>query len=110
MKAALPDYGTLVIGFTIFANVVTAAVILATMGKNKGLLYDQGPPWMVALSVLCLLFLWFDLFMAREVAFWFAAGFAAFAAWGAWVDYKRVVDYSSGRALERERKKRIGGG
>jgi hypothetical protein len=109
MKAALPDYATLVIGVTIFANVLSAAVILATMGKNKGLLYDQGPPWMVALSALCLFFLWFDLLMDREVAFWFAAGFAAFALWGAWVDYVRVVEYASGRAIEKERKKRMGG-
>jgi hypothetical protein len=99
----LPSYANVVIGAVIVANILSAWVIAITMAKNKGELYDQGPPWMVALSVVTLLLCFYDLFLPAEVSFWGSAALAGFALWGSWVDYSHLVRHYESRRRERAR-------
>ncbi len=100
----LPSYATIVVGAIILANLASAWVITLTMGKNKGEFYDQGPPWMVALSILTLLLCWYDLFLPIEVSFWGATAFAGFGLWGAWADYTHLLDHYRDQKREKSRK------
>lgn len=100
-SSALPSYAMLVVSAIILANIVAVWVILLTMGKNKGDFYDQGPPWMVALSLIALLFCWYEIILPAEVTFWGSAAFAAFGLWGAWADYTHLLDHY--RDLKREK-------
>jgi uncharacterized membrane protein HdeD (DUF308 family) len=105
MKAtSLPTYAMLVISGVILANIIAAWIILLTIGKNKGELYDQGPPWMVAASVITLLFCWYDIFMPAEVAFWGSVVLAVFALWGAWADYSYLLEHYRKQSSEKSRR------
>jgi hypothetical protein len=87
----LPSYASMVIGLVILADIIAAWIVLMTMMKNKGNLYDQGPPWMIVLSAVSLFLCWKNAFVSVEISFWAAVGFGILGLWGAWTDYIHLV-------------------
>ena len=99
----LPPYAMILLSGVILANIISVWLILMTMAKNKGELYDQGPPWMAALSVIMVLLCWYDSILPPETSFWGSAGFAVFAIWGSWVDFRHLLEHQEKREKERKR-------
>ncbi len=101
----LPTYASAIYGFTIFLNLCTAWLVAITFGKNKGMLYDQGPPWMIAVSVVAMLMCWNKVLLPQDITFWGSFIAALLGLWGAWVDYKHLIDHIAGRRKPKARER-----
>lgn len=105
MSDTLPSYAPMVLVLVIFANVIAVFVILRTFMVNRGNVYDEGPPWIVATSVILLLLCYNKIMLPAELSFWLATITGLLALWGAWVDYSHLSEHQRSREEARAKSK-----
>ena len=106
MSDTLPPYASIVMTLVIVANALAVLVILRTFMVNKGNIYDEGPPWIVAASLILLLLCYNKIILPAELAFWGATIAGILALWGAWTDYNHLADHQREQQEARARGKR----